>query len=223
MAAYLQLAQQQQQQQGVARTGASESELADDRGATTSSTTGGEVFEYIERFLSGSSSSSSSSARKRFVAAVLQHAVQLIQLDPAETAALLLRHQPDQQVPVLVSLQQQPLLQFRFLRAAMDQAMLLQRTQQAAAAAAAGELPSTSTAAAAAAGSAGNADGPNMAAAAAGAERLLLDKAEVADLYVRLLVQFEPQCVMPFLQSHQNYNVAAAIKACAAGGELALC
>jgi hypothetical protein len=28
---------------------------------------------------------------------------------------------------------------------------------------------------------------------------------------------------MAFLQSHQNYNVAAAIKACAAGGALADC
>jgi hypothetical protein len=179
------------------------------------------VFEYIEKFLS--SSSSSNAARKRFVAAVLQHAVQLVQLDPAATAALLLQHQPNQQVPVLVSLQQQPLLQFRFLRAAMDQAMLLQRVQQAAAAAAAGELPSPA-AAAAAGGGGGVADGPNAPnMAAAGAERLLLEKSEVADLYVRLLVQFEPQCVMAFLQSHQNYNVAAAIKACAAGGALEDC
>jgi hypothetical protein len=206
IAAYLQLAHQQQQQ-GDASAAAAEP------GAVAATTAGGrsseDVFAYIERFLS-SSSSSSSSTRKRFVSAVLQHAVQLIQLDPAATAALLLRHQPDQQVPVLVSLQQQPLLQFRFLRAAMQQALLLQRAQQAAAAAAAGELPSGSGAAA---------DASSMAAAAAGAERLLLDRSEVADLYVRLLVQFEPQSVMPFLQSHQNYNVAAAIKACAAGGE----
>jgi hypothetical protein len=213
MAAYLQLAQQQ----GEASTDVHSLEPAGDKGAAASGAAGGEVFEYIEKFFS---SSSSSTARKRFVAALLQHAVQLIQLDPEATAALLLQHQPNQQIPVLVSLQQQPLLQFRFLRAAMDQAMLLQRAQQAAAAAAAGELPSPATAAAAGGGG-GAAEGPNT--AAAGAERLLLDKSEVADLYVRLLVQFEPQCVMPFLLSHQNYNVAAAIKACAAGGGSAVC
>jgi hypothetical protein len=224
IAAYLQLAQQQQQQH-EAESAAPAAGLAVVGPDRAGSAGGAEVFGYIEKFLSSSapssSSSSSSSARKRYVSAVLQHAVQLIQLDPAATATLLLRHQPDQQVPVLVSLQQQPQLQFSFLRAAMQQAMLLQRAQQAAAAAAAaGELPmASSAAAAAAAGSAGGGDAAsNIAAAAAGAERLLLDRSEVADLYVRLLVQFEPQSVMPFLQSHQNYNVAAAIKACAAGG-----
>eukprot|EP00775_Hariotina_reticulata_P011040 gene11040-11195_t len=41
---------------------------------------------------------------------------------------------------------------------------------------------------------------------------------EVADLYVQLLARFEPHHVLPFLQSHNSYNVAAAIKACKAQG-----
>lgn len=184
MAAYLSLSVQQQHQPA---------------GAT--------VFGYIDRFLSSSSNSGNS---KQFMGAMLQHIEQLIKLDAAAIAALLLQHQPDYQVPVLVSLQQRPELQFRLLQATMHEAMLLQRAQQAHVAA-----EDDAYAADAADGTSSVTD----TAAAADAAEKLLDRSEVADLYVQLLAKFDLGAVMPFLQCHHNYNVAAAIKACAAAGE----
>lgn len=43
--------------------------------------------------------------------------------------------------------------------------------------------------------------------AAAGAHEALLAQHGVGELYVRLLCQFEPGAVLPFLQSHDAYRV----------------
>ncbi len=54
------------------------------------------------------------------------------------------------------------------------------------------------------------ADSPSKVAnesAAAGAHEALLAQHGVGELYVRLLCQFEPGAVLPFLQSHDAYRV----------------
>lgn len=152
------------------------------------------VFGYIGSFLSGSGSHPQ--ARQAFLSCVCQQVVPLIQLDPSATAGLLLQHMPEQQVPVLLSLQASPELQFRFLRAAMQQNQAAQQRQSG---------PGSAAAAAATAG------------AAAGVESLL-ERPEVAILYVKLLARFDPSAVLPFLQSHHNYSVAEAIQVCRAAG-----
>jgi hypothetical protein len=162
--------------------------------AGTHSTPRAAVFDYIDACMS----STAQPARQALMACVLQQMVALIRLDPRATAALLLQHQPGQQVPVLLSLQGDPQLQFQFLRAAMQQGQQLAQ-----------------------AGAAAAAQGSDAAAVAAGgaASDSLLERPEVAILYVKLLAQYEPAAVLPFLQSHHQYGVTEAIQVCRAAGE----
>jgi hypothetical protein len=152
------------------------------------------VFGYISSVLAGGGPSPQ--ARQLFLKCVVQQVVPLIRLDPTATAALMLQHMPEQQVPVLLGLQDDPELQFQFLRAAMQQNQL--QAQRASAS--------------------GTAAGAAGAAAGSGVESLL-ERPEVAILYVKLLARFQASAVLPFLQSHHNYSVAEAITVCRAAGE----
>ena len=51
-----------------------------------------------------------------------------------------------------------------------------------------------------------------------GGLRPLLSDARVADLFVKLLCQFEPGSVLPFLQSHDSYSVDESLRHCLAHG-----
>jgi hypothetical protein len=192
LSCYLALADQQQhshsQQQPQQQQGQAPGNCLTNGGTQTSRT----VFDYINSYLCGGGPSPQ--ARKAFLACVCQQVVQLIRLDPGATAALLLQHMPEQQVPVLLSLQASPELQFHFLRAAMQQNQLASR--QSASVSAAPAAPAV---------------------AGAGVESLL-ERPEVAILYVKLLARFEPSAVLHFLQSHHSYNVAEAIQVCRAAG-----
>jgi hypothetical protein len=193
-------AQQQQQQQlaVTAAAGGVGSESAAQEGCRA-------VFGYIDSFLRGGGPSTD--ARAAFLACVRQQVVQLIRLDAAATAAVLLQHMPDQQVPVLLSLAADPELQFQFLRAAMHQNQQAQEQQQRRqSGSGSGAGVTASTAAAAGVGSVGGVES-------------LLERPEVALLYVKLLARFEPAAVLPFLQSHHNYSVAEAIKVCRVAGK----
>jgi hypothetical protein len=164
------------------------------------------VFGYIDSFLRGGGPSTD--ARAAFLACVRQQVVQLIRLNAAATAAVLLQHMPDQQVPVLLSLAADPELQFQFLRAAMQQnqqAQEQQQRRQSGSGSGAGMTAGTATAAAGA--------------GLVGGVESLLERPEVALLYVKLLARYEPAAVLPFLQSHHNYSVAEAIKVCRVAGE----
>jgi hypothetical protein len=182
------------------------------------------VFDYIESVMqsggggngssgsnssSGSNTSSGPAAQQAFMACVLEQVVPLIRRDPGATAALLLTHAPDQQVPVLLSLQQEPQLQFRFLRAAMQQQV-----------APAGTSPAVATPPQGSPGKPGVAGG---AASGGSSSESLLERPDVALMYVRLLAQYEPSAVLCFLQSHHQYSVAEAIQVCRAAGALRTC
>jgi hypothetical protein len=199
--------QQQQTQQQLQGLGGSPSLSTSSARRTASPSSNKAVFGYISNVLA--EGGPSPRARQLFLKCVVQQVVPLIRLDPVATAALLLQHMPEQQVPVLLGLQDDPELQFQFLRAAMQQNQLqAQRTSASGSAAAAGGAGLTPPPAAAA----------GAAAAGPGVESLL-ERPEVAILYAKLLARFQPSAVLPFLQSHHNYSVAEAIQVCRAAGE----
>jgi len=179
------------------------------------------LFAYAERVLSdgggGDGLGLAAAARGRFGEAVQQHISALIGVDAEATASLLVRRLPQQQLPVLRTLEAQPALQFAFLRAAFaaQERMRLAALRDGSGSATAspvhrGALPRRRDAAAAT---------PQQQHDPQQQQQQQLDTPEVVDLYIRLLCRFAPSEVLPFLQGGaQSYDVRAAIRHCAAAG-----
>ncbi|KAK9804391.1 hypothetical protein WJX72_010740 [[Myrmecia] bisecta] len=125
----------------------------------------------------------------RFRAAVLAAMPRLTQADGQATAALVLERFPEQQKAVIMALQDSPELQYKYLRGALQAA----QAQQAAAAEGA-EAANGGTE-------------PLAQHKHAGGHGKLLAQAQVCELYMRLLCQFEPASVLPFLQAQDSYRV----------------
>ncbi|KAL4418863.1 hypothetical protein ABPG77_002930, partial [Micractinium sp. CCAP 211/92] len=139
--------------------------------------------------------------RDAFAAAALGQAAQLLALDAQAASELVLECFPAQQQALLAALEPHPAQQFAFLKSLVSIHQRQQQQQQAGAAGAAGNSSSAGGGTLQAAGAA-----PELAG--------LLADMRVANLYLRLLCQYEPRSVLPYLQSHDAYGVDECLQHC---------
>ncbi|PSC67185.1 vacuolar sorting-associated 8-like protein isoform X1 [Micractinium conductrix] len=126
--------------------------------------------------------------RDAFGAAVLRQASALLALDALAATQLVLDCLPQQQAELVTALEAVPAQQFAYLKS------LVAISQQ----------------------EEGGTGGAGSLKAASAAPRLapLLGDMRVANLYVRLLCQYEPRSVLPYLQSHDSYGVDECLQSC---------
>ncbi|GFR42939.1 hypothetical protein Agub_g3815, partial [Astrephomene gubernaculifera] len=215
LACHLGAGGRQQQQQLGASDGAEATE------ATPAPAAAARAFSYVRGFLEGASGGgggvSGGAARGAMFAALLGAAPALVAADAAATAQLLLAHYPGetQAAAMLERLAGHRRLQYDFLTAAVRHKQALQEAMSSSSGEAAGGSSSNTPAAAATTATTAPAA---VAAAALGA---WISQPSVCDAYVRLLCEYDPSAVLPFLQHHDHeYDVRHCIQLCRTAGVL---
>ncbi|EFN56695.1 hypothetical protein CHLNCDRAFT_144060 [Chlorella variabilis] len=129
--------------------------------------------------------------RDAFKAATLRLAPRLLLLDAASASQLMLDCFPERQQALLAQLEQHPDQQFSFLKSLLA----IQQCQQQG-------------------GINGSSNTPLKTSSQSPALSALLGDMGVANLYLRLLCQYEPQSVLAYLQTHDAYGVDECLQHC---------